>query len=128
VRTAGPPAAIRLSADRDTITTGRGDVANITFEIVDSAGVVVPTASDVVRFTVTGTGGRIVALDNADLTDHEPYQSSHRKAFNGRGLAIVRATQPGVLRVSASADGRRGATVNLTMIAGKAPPTIGAVR
>jgi beta-galactosidase len=128
VRTAGTSAAIRLSAERDTITTGRGDVASVTFEIVDSAGVVVPTGSDVVRFKVTGAGGHIVALDNADLTDHEPYQSSHRKAFNGRGLAIVRATQPGVLRLSASADGLRGATVNLTIIAGKAPPTIGAAR
>ena len=30
VRTAGPPAAIRLSVDRDTITTGAGDVAHVT--------------------------------------------------------------------------------------------------
>jgi beta-galactosidase len=128
VRTAGPPVAIRLTAERDTIATGAGDVANITFDVVDSAGVVVPTASDVVHFTVSGAGGEIVALDNADLTDHEPYRSDHRKAFNGRGLAIVRATRAGVLRVSATADGLRGAVLSTVVVQGKAPPSIPAAR
>jgi beta-galactosidase len=128
LRTAGPPVAIRLTAERDTITFARGDVASITFEIVDSAGVVVPTASDEVRFTVSGAGGEVVALDNADLTDHEPYRSDHRKAFNGRGLAIVRARRPGVLRVSATADGLRGAVLSAVVVQGKAPPSIPAAR
>jgi beta-galactosidase len=128
VRTAGPPVAIRLGAERDTITTGSGDVANITFEIVDSAGVVVPTAANEVRFTVAGAGARIIALDNADLTDHTPYRSDHRKAFNGRGLAIVRATAPGVLRVSATADGLRGAVLETVVVPGTTPPSITAAR
>ncbi len=69
----------------------------MTFEIVDSAGTVVPTASDRVRFTVTG--GEIVALDNADLQDLDPYHAeAHRHAFNGRGLAISGSRAPGVIR------------------------------
>lgn len=111
VRTAGAPAAIRLSPDRDTITAAAGDVALVTFEIVDSAGTVVPTADNVVRVVVTG--GSIVALDNADLQDHDPYQSDHRRAFNGRGLAILRAAGRGLLRVTAHADGLRETTVTL---------------
>jgi beta-galactosidase len=91
VRTAGPPAAIRLTADRDTISTDRGDVAHVTFEIVDSAGTVVPTADNLVRFTVAG--GAIVVVDNADLQDLEPYRTDRRQAFNGRGLAIVRGRE-----------------------------------
>src|SRR5262249_40969388 len=59
VRTAGSPAAIRLSPDRDTITTAAGDVALVRFEIVDSTGTVVPTADNIVRITVSG--GRILA-------------------------------------------------------------------
>ncbi|HEU6450542.1 MAG TPA: glycoside hydrolase family 2 TIM barrel-domain containing protein [Gemmatimonadaceae bacterium] len=128
LRTAGPPAAIRLTTERDTITTAHGDVASITFEVVDSAGVVVPTASDELRFSVSGAGGEIVALDNADLTDHEPYRSDHRKAFNGRGLAIVRATRPGALRVSATAKGLRGAVLSTVVVHGRAPPSIPAAR
>ena len=70
VRTAGPPAAIRLSVDRDTITTGPGDVAHVTFEIVDSAGTVVPTADNLVSFTVTG--GNILVVDNAESAGPRP--------------------------------------------------------
>ena len=128
VRTAGPPAALRLSVERDTITSGSGDVASVTFEVVDSAGVVVPTASNVVRFAISGAGGRIVALDNADLTDHEPYRSDHREAFNGRGLAIVQATQPGAIRLSAMADGLRGAALSIVVVRGKALPSIPSAR
>ena len=111
VRTAGEPAAVRLSAHRDTITAVPGDVALVTFEIVDSAGTVVPTADNVVRVAVTG--GSILALDNADLQDHDPYQTDHRHAFNGRGLAILRAVGRGPLRVTARADGLREATATV---------------
>jgi beta-galactosidase len=101
VRTAGPAVAIRLSVDRDTITTDPGDVAHVTFEIVDSAGTVVPAADSQVQVAVTG--GSIVALDAGDLRDHEPYRADSRRAVNGRGLAILRASQPGLLDVTASA-------------------------
>ena len=116
MRTAGAPAAIRLSADRDTVTAAPGDVALVRFEIVDSAGTVVPTADNLVHFTVTG--GSIVALDNADLQDHDPYRSDHRNAFNGRGLAILRAMGPGALRVTAGADGLRGASISIQVVRG----------
>jgi beta-galactosidase len=128
VRTAGAPAAIRLSTDRDTITTAPGDVAHVAFEIVDSAGTVVPTADNVVRITVTG--GSIVALDNADLRDHDPYHSDRRHAFNGRGLAILRGAQPGPLRVTAEADGLESASVSVSVqvVRGAAPAAIPAAR
>jgi beta-galactosidase len=125
VRTAGPPVALRLSADRDSVTTSPGDVAQVTFEIVDSAGTIVPTAADQVRFVVTG--GSILALDNADLTDLDPYRSDHRHAFNGRGLAILRATQPGRLRLSVSVEGLRPATVEVRVVPGSAPVAVPAV-
>ena len=35
VRTAGPAVAVRARADRDTITTGMGDVSHDSIEIVD---------------------------------------------------------------------------------------------
>jgi beta-galactosidase len=126
VRTAGAPAAIRLSVERDTITTAPGDVALVTFEIVDSAGTVVPTAGNLVHIAVTGGG--IVALDNADLQDHDPYQADQRHAFNGRGLAILRAAQPGALRVTASADGLASARVSVQVVRGIEPPTVPAAR
>ena len=111
VRTAGTPAAVRLVPDRDTITTGPGDVAHVTFEIVDLAGTVVPTADNLVSFTATG--GNILVVDNADLQDLDPSRTDRRHAFKGRGLAILRAQRPGVLRVSATADGLKPASVKV---------------
>jgi beta-galactosidase len=122
VRTAGPAAAIRLSVDRDTITAEPGGVSLVTFEIVDSAGAVVPTADNLVSFTAAGGG--IVALDNADMRDHDPYHSDRRHAFNGRGLAILRAAAPGLLRLVARADGLRDASLTIVVGRGEAPEAV----
>ena len=122
IRTAGAPAAIRLTAGRDAVTTASGDVALVRFEIVDSAGALVPTADNLVRFTASG--GSIVALDNADMRDHDPYRSDSRRAFNGRGLAILRAAQPGVLRVTASGDGLREESLSIPVIPGSASTAV----
>jgi beta-galactosidase len=97
-------------------------VALVTFEIVDSAGTVVPTADNLVRVAVTG--GITLALDNANLQDHDPYQTDHRHAFNGRGLAILRATQPGLMRFIADADGLRPASIIVRVVRGIAPEAV----
>jgi beta-galactosidase len=122
VRSAGPPVAIRLRGDRDTVSTAMGDAAHLSFEIVDSAGTVVPTADNVVSFTVTG--GSILALDNADLRVREPLGPGRGRAFNGRGLAILRAVQPGVLTLTASADGLRPASAEIRIVRGRSPASI----
>jgi len=126
VRTAGPPAAIRLAADRDTVTTVPGDVVHVTFEIVDAAGTVVPAADVVVH--LTAGGGDIVALDNADLTDHDPYRGDRRRTFNGRGLAIVRAEMAGTVRVTAGADELRSASVTVQVVRADGPTVVPAAR
>ena len=126
VRTAGAPVAVRLTPDRDTVTTGWGDVSLVTFEIVDSAGTVVPTADNLVQVTVTG--GVLLALDNANMQDHDPYQSFERHAFNGRGLAIVRATQPGSLSLTASVQGLRPGSASVVVARGNAPTAVPAAR
>ncbi|HKI94366.1 MAG TPA: glycoside hydrolase family 2 TIM barrel-domain containing protein, partial [Gemmatimonadales bacterium] len=126
VRTAGPAVALRLVPTRDTITDAPGDVALVRFQVVDSAGTVVPTAADVVHVSVRG--GTLVALDNADLADLERYQDPHRHVFNGRGLAIVRADEPGVLEVTARADGLTGTHTTIVVRPGVGPKVIPAAR
>ena len=122
VRTAGAPAAIRLTVDRGTVTTTPGDVAQVRVEVVDAAGTTVPTANHRVRFAVSG--GTILALDNADLQDLDPYRTGSRRVYQGRGLAILRATQAGTLRLTASAEGLAPATVSITAVAGAASLSI----
>jgi beta-galactosidase len=122
VRTAGATAAIRLTPDRDTVASAPGDVALVRLEIVDSAGTVVPGADNLVHVTVAG--GSIVALDNGDMRDHDPYRADSIHAFNGRALAILGAAGPGVLRVTVSADGLREASVSLQVVRGNAPEAV----
>jgi len=100
----------------------------VSFEVVDAQGTVVPTADNVVRFTVTG--GAIVAVDNADLQDHDPYQVDHRRAFHGRGLAILRATQVGggLLRVTATADGLKAASATVVVRKGSTAAVVAPAR
>jgi beta-galactosidase len=111
VRTAGAPATLRLSVDRDSIDAVPGDVAHVTVEVLDANGVLVPETAPMVRFAIEG--GRVVATDNGDLRDLTPFASAERRAFHGLALAIVRADRPGRLRLSANADGLRGATIEL---------------
>ena len=116
MRTSGPPAAIRLFSDESTIRTGSGDVGHVRFEIVDSAGIVVPTAENVVR--VTADRGKVMLVDNANLLDLAPYRADQRRAFNGRGLVILRSDKPGVIQVSASSAGLRSATLKVQVVRG----------
>ncbi len=58
---------------------------------IDKAGNPVENASDYVNVTVSGDGV-LVGLDNGDSTDYDSYQSSCRKLFNGKLLAIVKCT------------------------------------
>ena len=122
VRTAGAPATLRLSVDRDTIDAVPGDVAHVKVEVLDANGVLVPDAATLVRFAVEG--GRLVATDNGDLRDLDAFASAERRAFHGLALAIVRADRPGRLRVSASADGLRGATIEVVARRGTPPPAL----
>jgi beta-galactosidase len=126
VRTAGAPAAIRLRVDRDTIAADPRNVAHIAFEIVDPDGTVAPTADNLVRLVVEG--GTMIALDNANLHDHTSYQSDSRRAFNGKGMAVVRASRPGKMRVTASADRLRSATVEITVRRGAVLPMVPAAQ
>jgi beta-galactosidase len=114
VATAGEPAAIGLSVDRDVIAADRRDVAHVTVQIQDANGRMAPTAANEVAFELQGEG-KIIGLDNGDTLSHEDYQSNRRKASNGLCLAIVQsAGKPGQIRVMASSPGLKPGSVTVT--------------
>jgi beta-galactosidase len=105
LRTVSKPARISLLANRHELSDSWEDVRYVTATIVDDHDTPVPSASDLIKFTVSGPGV-IAAVDNGDLTSHEPFQASERHAYHGRCVAIVRASAPtGTITVSASAEG-----------------------
>ncbi|MFF3333967.1 glycoside hydrolase family 2 TIM barrel-domain containing protein [Streptomyces sp. NPDC002888] len=109
LRTAGKPHAVRLTVDRKSVAADGRSPAFVTAEVVDVRGVVVPDAEHLIGFDVRG--GSLAGLDNGRQESAERYQASTRTAFHGKALAIVRAgTKPGVLKVTARAEGLRSGT------------------
>lgn len=124
VRTTGPPVALRLSVDRDTLLAGVRDVAHVTVEVVDAEGSVVPSASDRITFVVEGAGRRL-AVGNGDPRDHDPYQADRRRAHHGLALAFVQSMdEVGPVRVTARADGLGSAALDLVVVPGSPAPRL----
>jgi len=113
LHTAGKAAKIVLTTDRPKLSPDWNDVAFVTASIVDDHGIEQPAAADLVTFKINGPG-TIVATDNGDLTDHEPFQSPEHHAYHGRCIAIVRATAAsGEVNIDASAAGLAGSSISI---------------
>lgn len=113
LQTAGKPAKIILLHDHNTLGTGFDDCSNIEICILDEHGVIVPAADNLLRFQIAGPA-RIIGVDSGNVISVEPFQARQRKAYQGRSLAIVRATGNGKITVTASADGLPSTAVELT--------------
>ncbi len=122
--TTGTPAKIALRADRQKIRADGEDLSAITVEIQDAQGRLVPVASNEVRFKVSGPA-RLIGVGNGDPSCHEPDKGDRRSAFGGLCAAFVQAlTQPGEIRVDASADGLESASVTIEAAPAKPRPAV----
>lgn len=100
-RTAGPPAALRLTAEVASLRANGEDVAPIAVAVVDAEGNIVSTAEDEIQFSVAGDG-TLAGVANGDPVSHEPNVAPHRKTFHGLAMVLVRAgSRPGVIEVQA---------------------------
>ena len=126
LRTAGKPDHLILTTNLDpftksttsTLTPDWNDVTYATATLVDANGTPLPDNTSVVHFKATGPA-TIIATDNGNLLDHEPYQVPDHKLYEGTALVILRATAPaGSIILTATAAGVSPATLTL-----KAMPT-----
>lgn len=114
LNTAGQPAKIRLTADRDRIMAGVQDLSYITVEMIDANGVVVPDAENLVKFEINGPGV-IAGVGNAKPNSVESYTAPQRKLWKGRALAIIKAGDDrGKIVFKASVDGLKTEKITLT--------------
>jgi beta-galactosidase len=119
LRTAGKPAKIVLTTDSSTLTADWESIATVTASVVDSNGILIPTASDLIRFTLTGPG-TIAGVDNADNYSHESFRGNERRAFQGCCIALVRATgTSGTLTLTASAPELTTGTITIQIAPSK---------
>ncbi|HXT11052.1 MAG TPA: beta-galactosidase GalB [Candidatus Angelobacter sp.] len=114
MKTAGNPAKLELKSDRKEIRADGRDLSFVTVTVQDKAGITAPRADNRIYFEIEGPG-EIVATDNGDPTDFEPFPSHDRKAFNGLCLVIVRGKpgQAGEIKLTAKADGLKAGSARI---------------
>ena len=111
--TASQPAALQLTADRPLLRAGCGDLAYVTVTLQDAQAQRVPWADALITVEVTGAG-ELIALGTANPLTEELYVGSQRHAWQGRLMAVVRASgQPGGITLTARAEGLPPAELRL---------------
>lgn len=105
-----------LSADHTSITTDLNDVAYVK--------AAVPTATAAVTFAISGPG-TIIAVDSGSQSQ-ESFRGNTRNAHGGLAFAIVQATGPGAITVTANSAGLTAGTATIQATEGAFVPCSGA--
>jgi beta-galactosidase len=110
-----------------TLTPDWNDIGYITATLVDANGTVIPDTTTPngiqVHFAATGPAS-IIAVDNGNLLDHDPYHADQRKLYDGSAIAILRATnETGSITITATAAGVPAATLTIPTGPIKPPTT-----
>ena len=104
VETADLPSQIAMTSDCSTLRSDGCDVAVVKVAIKDAKGRVVPTADNLVTFSIVGPG-RIIGTGNGNPVSHEPDKASRRMAFNGYCLVLIQSdAKVGEIRLQAFSD------------------------
>jgi beta-galactosidase len=115
LNTTGKPVAIRLVADRNKIKADPNALSFVSTEIIDEKGNVIPHDNTTeITYVLTGEG-TLAAVGNGNPTDMSSFQQNHKKVYQGKGLAIVRAKgNTGKIVLKAQAQGLKEAQAVIT--------------
>lgn len=114
-RTAGDAVRICSRADRTELTANGNDMAFITVWLEDRNGTMLPCASDLLSFTVTGAGS-FQAVCNGDATSLESFTQPQMHLFNGQLVVIVRAKEQAGKIVLTINDKEKNLKTSLTLV------------
>ena len=112
-----------LTADHPTLLTDPNDISFIKATIADGAGNVVTASSAPVTFNITGPG-TIVAVDSGNRIE-ETFRGNQRNAFLGLAFALVQATGPGTITVTATSGALTGGSATVVATDGTFIPCSG---
>jgi beta-galactosidase len=114
--TAGRPAALKLSVDRDKIQAHKNDLAYVVVELVDDNGVVIPNRDVRVYFKIGGVG-KLAGVANGHPSELKSFQQPFCKTFRGRCMAIVQPDEKGgSISLLAEVSGLPPATIHLQSV------------
>ncbi len=113
LRTSAKPFTLAMNPDRDQVRPNSKDLVHITTKVLDSTGILNPSSNHLVNYHLNGPG-RIRVIDNGDLADHTPDNSTSKEVRRGKQLLILQAgSEPGDLIISASAEGLHPSKVKI---------------
>jgi beta-galactosidase len=113
-KTAEQAQALKISADKKTIQGNRTDVVHIEVSVVDENGTMLPETNHLINFEVTGPA-KIIGVENGDILDLSPHKENYRKAFKGKCLLMIQATEEqGEIEIQAKSSGLDTAKIKIT--------------
>ncbi len=100
--TAGQPAHIKLSPDRNEILASVNDLCYVTVEILDKKNILIPSSDLNIAFSVKGPA-EIIGVGNGNPKDMKSFQSTSCSTFKGKCLVIIRPVgTPGEIILNAN--------------------------
>lgn len=102
VKTTGAVCKLELAPYKDEVSGHDTVIVNIS--AVDADGNVVPTADNLVKLTVGGTG-EFLGCGNGNPADHMSEKAPARRLFNGLCQVLIRAKDKGEIKITAAAEG-----------------------
>lgn len=124
VETTKEPVRIHMTPYRNNLSGDGRDAMPVTVEVLDSKGRHVPTAQNMIHFSITGPA-KIIGLGNGDPNSHEPEKGNKRSLFNGLAQVIIQATEEsGEIRLTAEAEGLKPYTIVLQVVRDEPVPSI----
>ncbi|MBO4500537.1 MAG: DUF4982 domain-containing protein [Bacteroidaceae bacterium] len=119
ISTAGEPAQIRLTPDRQLLKADGTDLSFVTVEVLDSEGNLCPLASNDISFSLASEDSSpvffIAGVDNGSPISLERFKDDHRQAFYGKCLVVLQNDgRKGTATLQASSPGLKSASVRIS--------------
>ncbi|MEU7828624.1 MULTISPECIES: glycoside hydrolase family 2 TIM barrel-domain containing protein [unclassified Nonomuraea] len=113
--TAAAPSHLRLTPDREQLSTDPQDLAYLDIALTDEHGTVNPISDRVVTVTLDGPA-TLQALGTARPSTEESFLATACTTYEGRALAVIRPTgTQATATVTVHADGLQPATVTVDL-------------
>ena len=115
LETVGPPAQLRLRAERSMIAGDVSDLGYVHAEVCDANGRPVPDAAVPLTFAASGPA-RLLAAASANPYGIESFQDERTRSYHGVALAIIQPTaRRGEAVIRVTSPGLRPATTTIRM-------------
>ena len=113
LKTAGRPAAIRLTAETEGMKADGESLCYVNAEVIDESGMTVPDADILMKAEATGAA-ELLGFGSGNPVTAENYSTGCFTAYQGKTLAVLRAGyEPGKAGLKVSAEGLGAAEISL---------------